>query len=403
MPLTDVLLRNIKPIDKVQKISDGEGLYLHVSQTGGKLWRMAYRYAGKQKTLSFGAYPAVSLKEARKRRDEAKELLAAGVDPNVEKKRVKAQLLAREKEATNTFALVAEEWFVKYSVSLSERHAKRLRYYLNQRVLPIIGKKPLTECEPDDFLAIVAKAEKAGHYEIARKLMRLCGQVMGYAQITGKVKYNVVSGLTKILPSAPVKHLAAITEPKEIAQLLRDIDNYEGHFAVVYYLKILPYVFTRPSELRLAQWSEIDWDERLWKIPATRMKMRRSHTVPLASQVLELLHGLKSVSRVSKFLFPSIRSNTATISDAAPLAALRRLGYTKEETCLHGFRSTASTRLNELGYRADVIESQLAHKDSDSVRLAYNRAEYLEERRKMMQSWADYLDGLRAEAGLPAV
>lgn len=396
MALTDTGIRNLKATGKVQKLSDGGGLYLHVTPTGSKLWRMAYRFAAKQKTLSFGAYPAVSLQMARKWREETKTKLAQGIDPGAEKQEAKAALIAQERELHDTFKNVANEWFASYGPSLTPKHAEKLRGYLDKRLFPIIGDKSVTSIEPQDILEALREPLRRGHIETAHKQLNLCGQVMRYAKRTGRVKYNVAEDLSGALPPVKVKNLAAITDPKEITQLLRDIDTYEGlHIPVHYCLKILPYVFTRPSELRLAEWAEFNFEDALWRIPAKRMKMRRDHAVPLASQVVGLLRELQRYTGDGKFLFPSIRANSAPISDAAPLAALRKMGYLKDKMCLHGFRSMASTRLNEMGYRPDVIEAQLAHKESDAVRLAYNRAEYMDERRRMMQGWANYLDKLR--------
>jgi integrase len=395
MKLTDTALRALKPTGKVQKLSDGGGLYLHVTPTGSRLWRMAYRFTGKQKLLSFGAYPTVSLRDARKLREEAKEQLAKGIDPGAEKRQAKEAVLAQKREARDTFEFVAREWFAKYEPTLSNKHAQKLRRYLENTLFPVLGGKPITLLEPADFLQVVQPSERLGHYETAHKLMRLCGQVTRYARITGRIKYDVAAGLTEALAPVQTTHFAAVTVPDDIGLLLRDIDAYVGYTSVVYCLKILPYVFTRPSELRLAHWSEFDLKNGIWSIPASRMKMRREHVVPLAKQVLSIIKELHVYTGNGELLFPSTRALTTPISDAAPLAALRRMGYGKETMTLHGFRAMASTRLNELGFRADVIEAQLAHKEPDTVRLAYNRAEYMEERRALMQSWADYLDGLR--------
>jgi integrase len=395
MNLTDTHIRNLKATDKVQKLSDGGGLYLHCAPTGGKLWRMAYRFNDKQKLLSFGAYPAVSLKDARARRDEAKELLAKDIDPGEEKKERKAAQAAKEKEERETFTFVALEWFAAYSPRLTPKHAAKIKRFLQYTLFPVIGDKAVTLIEPADLLTAVRPTEAKGHLETAHKLMQLCGQVMRYARITGRVKYDVASGLTEALQPVRNTSLAALTDPKAVSALLRDIDACEGHFSVIYFLKILPYVFTRPSELRRAEWTEFDFDKELWRVPKERMKMRQEHSVPLARQVTALLRTLQKFSGNGHYLFPSIRTQTVPISDAAPLAALRRLGYAQNQMCLHGFRATASTNLNELGFRADVIEAQLAHKEPDAVRLAYNRAEYLKERRNMMQAYADFLDELR--------
>ena len=396
MKLTDTALRALKPTDKVQKLSDGGGLYLHVTPTGSKLWRMAYRYGGKQKILSFGPYPTLSLHDARKMREEAKEQLLKGLDPGAEKRKAKEAMRAQERAKHETFSMIALEWFEKYGPTLSPKHEQKLRRYLESALFPVLGDTPIAELEPKDFLAAVQPAERMGHSETAHKLIRLCGQVTRYARITGRLKYDTAAGLAEALRPVRTRHFAAIVEPWAIGQLLRDIDCYEGYTSVVYCLKILPYVFTRPSELRLAQWGEFDFEEALWRIPAQRMKMRREHVVPLSRQVIRLLQELHVYTGKGGFLFPSARAASQPISDMAPLAALRRMGYGKDTMTLHGFRAMASTRLNELGLRPDVIESQLAHKEPDVVRLAYNRAEYMDERRKLMQLWADYLDDLRA-------
>ena len=395
MKLSDAAVRNAKGNGKVQKISDGGGLYLHVTAAGSKLWRMAYRFEGKQKLLSFGAYPAISLKDARHLRDKAKELLAKGIDPGDEKKQAKEAQILKKKEERDTFEFVAREWFAKYEPGLSEKHALHLRRFFENTIFPVIGSTPITQLEPADFLRVVQPAERLGHNETAHKLMRLCGQVTRYARITGRVKYDVATGLTEALTPVQSTHFAAVTVPEDIGQLLRDIDAYPGDTSVVYCLKILPYVFTRPSELRLSHWDEFDFHNAIWTIPASRMKMRREHVVPLAKQVIKLLNELHDYNGKGELLFPSTRAQSSPISDVAPLAALRRMGYDNKTMTLHGFRAMASTRLNELGFRPDVIETQLAHKEPDAVRLAYNRAEYMDERRQLMQRWANYLDGLR--------
>ena len=369
MKLSDASVRTARANGNVQKLSDGGGLYLHVTEKGSKLWRMAYRYEGKQKLLSFGAYPAVSLKDARQRRDAARELLAKGIDPGEEKKQAREARLAQEWEERDTFEHVAREWFAKHGPTLSEKHAQKLQRYLENILFPAIGAKPVTQLEPADFLRVVQPSERLGHHETAHKLMRLCGQVTRYPRITGRVKYDVAAGLTEALTPVKRTHFAAVILPDDIGQLLRDIHAYVGYTSVVYCLKILPHVFTRPSELRLAHWNEFDVKKATWVIPASRMKMRCEHVVPLSRQVLALLNELHAFTGNGDLVFPSARARVAPISDAAPLAALRRMGYGKDTMTLHGFRAMASTRLNELGFRSDVIEAQLAHKEPDTVRL----------------------------------
>lgn len=395
MNLSDAKIRTAKPKAVPYKISDGGGLYIFVTIKGTKLWRMSYRFEGKAKTLSFGGYPLIGLKEARELRDEAKKLLLAGTDPMVAKK--EEQLIALEEQAKEreTFAFIANEWFASYGQQLTPKHALKLRRRLDSKLFPVIGNILIWDIEPVHLLDAVRPDERKGYIETAHKLLLLCGQVMRYAKITGRVKYDVATGLTEVLVKRSSKHFAAITEPKKIGQLMRDIWEYDGYFSVRYYLRILPYVFTRPSELRLACWDEFDLEEAIWKIPIGRMKMRREHVVPLASQVIAQLKELQAFTGETGYLFPSVRAKTAVLSDMGALAALRRLGYQKEEVTLHGFRAMASTCLNEQGFRPDVIETQLAHKEPDAVRLAYNRAQYMAERKNMMQAWADYLDELR--------
>ena len=395
MKLTDTHLRNLKPSDKVQKLTDGGGLYCHIAPSGGKLWRLAYRFNGKQKLLSLGAYPAVSLKDARQRREEARELLAKGIDPGEHKKEQKAAALAKEREEHDTFQNVALEWFAGYAPTLSLKHAAKLTSFLHNKLFPALGNKPVADIEPRDIFDTINVEVGKGHIETSHKLVNLCNQVLRYARLTGRVKYNVAAGLTEALPPVQTTHLPGITEPKEVGKLLRDIDAYDGYFSIAYLLKILPYVFTRPSELRRAEWPEFDFEKEVWTIPADRMKMKKEHKVPLSRQVIALLRELKVYSGDGKYLFPGVRSKSKPISDAGPLVALRNLGYTQDKLCLHGFRTTASTNLNELGFRYDVIEVQLAHQEQNTVREAYNRAEYMKERKDMMQKWADYLVHLK--------
>ncbi len=399
MPLSDTAVRNAKPTGKPQKLADTEGLYLFISPTGGKLWRMDYRFAGKRKTLSFGKYPAVGLKDARTRRDKAKELLADGIDPSEQKKVNKRVIIEEERRNQNTFRLVALEWFDTYAPDLSEKHALKLRRYLENALFDVFGNKVITDIVPADILEAARPAQEKGRIQTAHRLVQLTGQVLQYAVIKGILNVNVATGITRALQPIRVTNYPAVTDPKEIGRLLRAIDHYEGYPSIVYFLKILPYVFTRPGELRLAEWEDIDFENSLFIVPWHRMKTRKVNRkdphVPLARQVVAIFREVQEFSGDGKFVFPGARAKTDTISDAGPLNVLRDLGYPKEVMTLHGFRSMASTRLNEMGYRPDIIETQLAHKDPDAVRMVYNRAQYMDERRKMMEEWADYLDGLR--------
>lgn len=397
MKLSDTSIRNVKPTAKVQKISDGGGLYLYVSPAGGKLWRMAYRFDDKQKTLSFGAYPAVSLKDARYRRDEAKELLAAGIDPGEQKKQARSAAEEEARAQTITFEYVAMEWHAKKTAHLTEDYRKQIMGRLENMLFPYIGCRPFNTLEPADILAAVRPAEERGAIETAHRLVQLAGQICRYARLVGYAKYDVAAGLSEALPAVKTKHHAAITDPKEVGHLLRAIDDYNGDISIVYALRILPYVFVRSSEIRGAEWSEINLATAEWVIPAGRMKMKKPHAVPLARQVSALLEALREHSDSGRLVFPSPFSATRCISDMGLLNALRRLGYGKDQMTIHGFRSMASTLLNERGYRADVIEAQLAHGERNAIRAAYNHASYMEERRQMMQEWADYLDMLRED------
>ena len=399
MPLTDTSIRAVKPEKKAVKLFDGGGLYLEVAPNGGKWWRLKYRFDGKEKRISLGVYPTVGLKEARERREQAKKLLSQGINPSADRKESKAAAIAEQREKENTFQAVALEWFSSYAPDLDGKHVIRLRRNLEKTLFPAVGGKPVTAIMPADILDAVRPIQNQGKISTAHDNVRLAGQVLQYAFIKGIVPVNVARGITSALQPLRVTSYAAITDPKEIGRLLRAIDNYAGFFSIRYFLKILPYVFTRPGELRQAEWSEVNFDEAMLTIPWRRMKTRKlskkDHRVPLAHQVVALFRELHEFSGSGRFIFPSIRAKTDTISDPGPLNALRDMGYDQETMTLHGFRSMASTRLNEMGMRPDLVEAQLAHKDPDSVRMVYNRAEYLNERRDMMQTWADYLDDLR--------
>lgn len=395
MALTDTFLRGLKVPAKPEKYTDGEGMYLYATPSGGRLWRLDYRFDGKRKTLSFGAYPAISLKEARRRRDEAKEKIAKNIDPGQEKKTAKVVEAAQKKEQAATFEAIGHEWFEKRTAHLTPEYRKQILSRIENQLFPYVGTKPMASLEASDILNAVNHAVKRGAIETAHRLVQIAGQICRYGRILGCCKYDVTSGLTEALPQMQTKHLAAITDPKEVGILLQAINLYQGDTSVRYALKLLPYTFVRSNELRGARWAEFDYKSANWTIPAGRMKMKTPHVVPLAKQVLILLEELMPHSGHSEFLFPSPQSNSKPISDMGLLNALRRMGYQRGEMTIHGFRSTASTLLNELGFRADIIEHQLAHTERNSVRKAYNKAEYLTERKEMMQSWADYLDELR--------
>jgi integrase len=388
--LTDGAIKAAKPREKRYTLFDTGGLYLEVAPKGGKWWRLRYRYAGKTKVMSLGIYPTVSLKNAREKRDAARTLLANGGDPLAEK---------GEKSSAPDFATVAEEWFQFKSRTWAERTRLKTRNRLEAHLLRGIPCKPFPELEAQDFLRVIRKVETQGKHVTAHQLAQICGQIVRYAKLSGVIKYNPIQDIADLLVPAEHKHFATTTDPEKIGNMLADIRVYSGTTSVSMALRILPYVFVRSGEIRGARWSEIDFDSATWTIPAARMKTRREHVVPLANQVVELFMELFEYGQHRGDLcFPSPMSATRQISDVALLNGLRRIGYGRDEMCIHGFRSMASTLLNERGYRPDIIEAQLAHVDQNQIRAAYNHATYLEERRAMMQDWADYLDDLRIKA-----
>ena len=392
MSLTDTAIRSAKPQNKAVKLFDGGGLYLEIAPSGGKWWRLKYRIAGKEKRLSLGVYPAVGLKDARERREEAKKLIAQGVDPSEQRKATKAAIQA---ETADAFESIALEWFANKKSAWTEDHAMRVLARLNKDIFPVVGARPISTITPPILLAALRKIEQRGTLETAHKALQSCGQIFRYAIATGRAERDTAADLRGALVPVKRNRFASIIDPTEIGSLLRDLDAYEGQPIVRAALRLAPYVFVRPGELRRAEWSEFNLEAAEWRIPARRMKMRELHIVPLSRQVLDILTELRPYSMGSTYLFPSVRAKTAPISDVTLLAALRRMGYDKDQMTVHGFRHMASTMLNEQGYNRDWIERQLAHGERNSIRATYNYAEYLPERRKMMQNWADFLDGLR--------
>lgn len=392
MPLNDTYIRSLKATDKEQKHFDGGGLYLSIPKTGKKLWRMAYRFNQKTKLLSFGEYPIVSLKDARDRKEEAKRLLANGIDSGAQKKAAKEEQLS---EIKDTFQNIALEWYETRTTDFTEKHRGTVMYRMEKYIFPFIGNEHIARMEAPDILAVVKPLEHKGQNETARRILQIISQVYRYAVITGRAKRNPTTDLHRALRPRKTVHRAAITEPSKVGQLLRDCGNHEGYFPIVCALRLAPLVFVRPTELRAAEWTEFDLENAEWRIPAERMKMKQIHIVPPSKQAIKILKELQSFSGSGKYLFPSIRTDVRPISDVTLLNAIRRMGYTKDEMCTHGFRSLASTLLNELGYNRDWIERQLAHGERNDVRAAYNYAEYLPERRNMMQEWADYLQKLK--------
>jgi integrase len=371
-------------------------LFLLVQPNGAKYWRLAYRYVGKQKTLALGVYPDVSLKDARQRRDDARKLLADDIDPGENRKAIKA---AKSDRAANSFEVVAREWFSKKSPGWAASNSNKIIQRLENDAFPWLGSRPIAEITPPELLKILRRIEERGAVESAHRVRNYCGAIFRYAIQTGRAERDVSADLRGALPTPVTQHRAAITEPKAIAELLRAMDSYQGYFVTKCALRLAPLFFVRPGELRKAEWIEIDLDKAEWNIPAERMKMREPHLVPLSTQAVEILRELHALTGEGKYVFPGARTNGRPMSDNAILAALRRMGFAKDEMSGHGFRAMARTILDEvLQVRPDFIEHQLAHAVRDPNGRAYNRTAHLAERRKMMQQWADYLDKLKAGA-----
>lgn len=393
MALSDLAIRRAKPTEKVQRLFDGGGLYLEISPTGGKLWRQKYRFAGKEKRLAHGGYPAVSLSDARDRRDAARKLLAAGVDPGEHRKAEKAAGLER---AGNSFEVVAREWLLKRD--WVPGYLSKVEAWLVNDVFPYIGGRPVAELTAPEFLRVARRIEERGAIESAHRIMQNCGQVMRYAIATGRADRNPVADLKGALPPSQERHHAAITHPTTFGALLRAIDGYSGDTVTRAALKLSALLFVRPGELRHAEWAEIDLEAAEWNIPAGKMKMRLPHLVPLPEQAVSILRELQPLTGRGQYVFPGGRSPRRPMSNNAINAALRRMGYSTEAMTAHGFRASARTMLDEvLSIRPDYIEHQLAHAVRDPNGRAYNRTAHLAERRKMMQAWADYLDTLRKQ------
>ena len=393
-PLTDTKVRTTKPTEKPQKLFDGGGLFLLLTPTGGRLWRFKYRFGGSEKLLSIGTYPETSLVEARQRRDQASALLAKGIDPSETKK---AQKAAGNQE-TETFEIIAREWYAKFSPSWATSHAKKNIRRLELFIFPWLGDRPVKTITAPELLAALRRIEAKGALETAHRVKQVCGQVFRYAIATGRAERDPSGDLRGAIPPASGKHMATITDPKEIAGLLRSIDDYRGGIVTRCALQLAPLVFVRPGELRQSEWSEFNLETAEWRIPAEKMKAGAVHIVPLSRQALDILREIHPLTGHGRYVFPSPRTDSRPMSSNAILSALRRMGYAKDEMSGHGFRSMASTLLNEQGWNRDAIERQLAHAERNSVRAAYNYAEFIPERKKMMQAWADYLEGIKSGA-----
>jgi len=399
MALTAIEVKSAKATDKPLKLSDGGSMYLLVQPNGAKYWRMDYSFAGKRKTLALGVYPSVSLSAARERREEARKLLANGADPGAVKQAQKAVVVALTE---NSFELIAREWFSKHAPNWKANHSSKIIARLEKDVFPWIGAIPIAEINAPALLAAIRRIESRGALETAHRALACCGQVFRYAVATGRAERDPTGDLRGALP--PVKkekHFAAITDPLKVGELLRDIEGYQGSYVVKSAFKLSPLLFVRPGELRRMEWAEVDLSKAEWIIPADKMKMRVTHIVPLARQAVEVLREIQPVTGRGKYVFPGERDHDRPMSDNAIRSALRRMGWANDEMTPHGFRAMASTILDNMGYKQEWLERQLAHEEPNKIKAAYKREAwrmYLPERIAMMQAWADYLGGLAAGA-----
>lgn len=401
MPLTNTQIRNAKPKERSYKLFDGGGLYLEVSPAGGTWWRLKYRYHGKEKRISLGTYPEVSLKEARERRDEARKQLANGINPSEQRKAQKSTIQER---SANSFELIAREWHGNFQAQWNAKHAQTILKRLETNIFPWLGDQPIDNIGAPELLKSIRRIEERGAPETAHRVLGCCGQIFRYAIQTGRAQRDPSADLRGALQPVKTTHFAAITEPDKVAGMLRAIDSYEGTLPVRCALRLAPMVFVRPGELRHAEWADIDMAAAEWRY--TISKTGTPHIVPLSRQALAILDELHPLTGSGRYVFPSARNprGDRPMSDNAILAALRRMGIGKEEMSGHGFRAMARTILDEvLGFRADFIEHQLAHAVRDPNGRAYNRTAHLKERKQMMQAWADYLDKLKAGAKIISI
>ncbi len=390
MALSDAAVRNSKATDKPRKLSDERGLYLLINKAG-KYWRFDYRRDGKRRTLAIGVYPDVSLAKAREKREEARTLLTNGVDPGAVKQASKAA-------TENTFEAVAREWHTKFSPGWVPHHAEKVIKRFEREIFPWLGNRPIADITAPELLEVLRRIEARNALDTAHRVHQNCGKVFRYAVATGRALRDPSGDLRGAIPPGIEHHHPTITEPKRVGELLRTIAGYSGSYITRGALQLAPLVFVRPGELRKAEWSEFDMDNAEWRIPAHKMKMKAVHIVPLSTQALAILKELHALTGTGRYVFPGARTDARHMSENTVNAGLRRLGYAVGDMTGHGFRSMASTLLNEQGWNRDAIERQLAHAERDDIRAAYNYAEHLPERRKMMQAWADYLDGLKAGA-----
>lgn len=389
MSLTDLAIRTAKPGERPVKVFDERGLYLEIRPHGGKWWRVKYQFAGKAQLLSVGIYPEVSLKEARKRRDDIRRQVRDGIDPSAARK------AARQRETgADSFATLAQEWLAKFQPGWSPSYREKIAGHLQHDLLPWLGTHPVKAIEPMELLTVARRIESRGALETAHRTLQTAGRIFRYGVATGRAERDPTADLRGALAPLRGHHFAAITDPVEIGHLLRAMDAYTGTFIVKTALRLAPRLFVRPGELRQMEWAELNLETGEWRIPGAKMKVREAHFVPLATQCIALLREIQHLTGAGRYVFPNLRTPGLPLSEVALLSALRRLGYSKEQMTVHGFRAMASTILHEQGFSSDVIERQLAHSERNKVKAAYCRAEYLPERRRMMQAWNDYLDQL---------
>jgi integrase len=393
--LADTAIRNAKAKDKPYKLADEKGMFLLINPNGSKYFRLKYRFAGKEKTLALGVYPETGLKAARAKRDEAKKQIAEGRDPSIIRKIKKAGSLE------NTFKAIAEEFLEANSARWSQAHHKHIKECFDRDVYPWLGNRPLKDLSAVEVLTALRRITARGALETAARTKQFIGQAIRYGIATGRAERDVTQDLRGALPSPNKGHYPAITEPKPLGQLLRDIESYGGNFVVRTALQLQPLIFARPINLAKAEWSEFDLDAAEWRIAADKMKMKDAHIVPLSTQAIVLLRDIYPLTGSGQYVFASNQGKNGEkhISRESIGAAIRRMGYQGQHTA-HGFRTTASTLLHEQGFHSDMIERQLSHAERNQVKSAYNRAQHLPERRKMMQSWSDYLDGLKSGASI---
>lgn len=393
MPLKDTEIRAIRTTDKPIRKADGKGLYVEVFPNGSKLWRLKYRFAGKEKRLALGSYPETGLAEARKRRDAARASLEQGIDPGLERKQEKA---AAKVSAANTFESVAQEYLAKMKAEGRAPATLAKAQWFLALLKPAIGTMPVSAVDPQMLLAALRKLEGKGNYETAKRARSFASRVFRYAVVTSRASSDPAALLSGALITVKAKHYAAILDPAKFGELLRAIDDFSGSPITKLAMQIAPHVFVRPGELRHAEWSELDLEGAIWRIPAGRMKARRPHDVPLSNQVLALFVELQKLTGPAGYVFPALHTRRRPMSENTVNAAFRRMGFDKDEVTAHGLRATASTLLNECGmWNPDAIERALAHGFSDAVRGTYHRGRHWDERVAMAQWWSDHLDGLR--------